>query len=70
MEIGDHFNPQDGLGLRRVSVLWVLVSLLEAIFTQADHRKPVNLKHVRKTIFLEAIVYDWPHLANNYAIAF
>lgn len=38
---------------------------------QADHRKPVNLKHhVSETIFLEAIVYDWLHLASNYALVF
>lgn len=70
MEIRGYCNPQDGLGLRHVNVLWVLVSLLAATFMQADHRKPVNLKHVSKMIFLEGIVDDWLHLAINYALAF
>lgn len=63
-------QSQDELGLKHVSVLWVLVSPLEAIFMQADHRKPVNRKHMCKMIFLEAIVYDWLCLASNYALEF
>lgn len=58
----------DGLGLRHVNVLWVLVSPLEAIFMQAENRKSMNLKHMSKMIFLEAIVSDWLHLASNYAV--
>ena len=70
VEIRGHCNPQDGLGLKHVSVLWVLVSPLEAIFMQANHRKPVKLKHMGKMIFLEAVVCYWLCLASNYALAF
>ena len=65
-----HCNPKDGLGLKHVSVLWVLASPLVATFMQADHKKLGNLKHMGKMIFLEAIVYNWPCRASNYALAF
>lgn len=70
VEIKGHCNPKDGLDLKHVSVLWVLVSPPAAIFMQGDHKKLVNLKHMGKMIFLEAIVYNWPCQASNYALAF
>lgn len=70
VEIRGHGNPKDGLGLKHVSVLWVLTSPLAATFMQEDHKKLVNLKHMGKMSFLEAIVYNWPCRASNYALAF
>lgn len=70
VEIGGHCSPQDGLGLKLVCVLWVLVSPLEVIFMRSNHRKPVKLKHMGKMIFLEAAVCYWLCLASNYALAF